>query len=151
MTTISERAAQIRKTEEEIKQKQLADQKAETDLVKTRLLKEFEIAFEPVLQMLKTENITYSAHYQDERYFHMGTYILFKTDRDELKMDFNSANSYRYEFIKYDRGYGSMCYGKWDMDRFIIWIDEKLINGAGSTLAKKGLHFEAGKITFPNT
>lgn len=142
MTTLSQRAAQIRKAEADTETAQIAAQKQETDLVKNRLFKAFETAFSTVLPLLKEAGISYSVHYQNERYFHMGTYILFATSTDTLKMDFSGENSYRYEHVKYDHGYASMCYGKWDMDRFIVWIDEKLINGAGAAMAKKGFRVE---------
>ncbi len=126
MNPILEKAQALRESKsksDQAYQKKLDKQYKESQAT---LIEEFEIGFVQVLDMLKESGVSYSAHYQDPRYEHMGTYIQFeKEGLPPLKMDFNNRRSYRYEYVQYstDR-YGTMTYGNWDMDKFILFLAE---------------------------
>ena len=119
-----------------IRSERLADSLQHSDAAALRyqeeqlaLLKQFEQAFGEELPLLHQAGIKCSAHWQDHRYGFKGSYILFELDGRELKMDFSSAKSYRYEFVPYGSGRsGRMTYGEWPKDDFYLFIDENLIN-----------------------
>ncbi len=127
MSTISELAKEIRdakaaaeKIAAEKKRVEVSDQLAFID-------QEFAIGFSEMLPILEASGITWEACLQDENYFFKGSYILFKKGEKRLKMDFSNQNSYRYEFQPYDKkGHGNSVYGKWNMERFILFLDDGL-------------------------
>lgn len=128
-TKLSKLANQLKLTQSEIKKSEEFRKALELKVIKNRLRKEFKIAFADILEMLKEENITWQPKLQDDRYEYMGTYILFRRNKKTLAMDFSHRNSYRYEFVRYGNTYGgTMTYGAWDMDRFILWIYDNLIS-----------------------
>lgn len=86
-----------------------------------KILATFEEVFASVLPLLKAEEISYSAHMRDGRYAHMGTYISFHWHGKLARMDFSVTGDYRYEYTEYME-HGRSCYGKWNMDDFIVWI-----------------------------
>lgn len=129
METLQDRAKKIKDTREN--EKRLKDEKelAEYETIRKKLLEEFELGFKEELDMLHKEGIKYSAHLQNYRYPFMGAYIEFKKGKNSVKMDFNSRNNYRYEFVKYSHNYDNpqkMVYGEWDKEDFIIYLQENL-------------------------
>ncbi len=129
---IERRAHQIRQAKQAADNELRSSAELAAKQFKRNLLNEFESAFKPVLHLLAASGITYKAHMQDDRYVHMGSYIRFKIHTPigprYLNMDFNHRQSYRYEFVRYAHdSYGRISFGKWGMDEFVLWIDEKLI------------------------
>ena len=90
-----------------------------------RLEDEFKIGFKDQLLLLVEAGISWSAKLIHARSIHMGSYILFQKDKKQLKMDFHSRNSYRYEFSP--AGIGNAVYGEWNKDDFILFITTKLL------------------------
>ncbi len=93
---------------------------------------EFRVGFADEIPLLEEAGIKWSAHFQDPDYEFKGAYILFEKDDKRLKMDFASRGSYRYEYVPYsleEYAYrGSMVYGNWTKEEFILWIDENLLH-----------------------
>lgn len=87
--------------------------------------KTFEEVFADVLNMLREDEVGWSAHMNDPHYTHKGYYILFQRHGLQLRMDFTADGNYRYEFTGGVKT-GNICYGKWNMDDFIVWIAQEL-------------------------
>lgn len=87
--------------------------------------KAFEHRFESELPMLKEANIYYSAHAKGD-YSYMGHYILFvRNNGRELRMDFESETSYRYEYTPSEDGnriLGKKVFGEWEKSDFILFL-----------------------------
>lgn len=135
----------IKDQAKEFKAQKLAEKTKEADTIEAEhqehlkhLETEFNIRFADALPLLKAEGITVSFHKQNKRYKHMGTYVQFTKGAAILKMDFSNRSSYRYEYIPYQKGYGSACYGAWPLDRFYEFIYDGLLSS------------EQGAIMFEN-
>lgn len=130
MSTLHEKAQEIRAKREAEKNQRIENAKKGQFEARMLLRKEFEIGFKDIIPLLEDAGISWDAFYQDPIYQFNG-YILFQYKGRRLKMDFSNRTSYRYEFVseyKQRNGHsGTMVYGAWDKDRFITWIDEKLI------------------------
>lgn len=127
MNTISELAKEIRDAKVAAGIIAADKKRAEVREQLAFLHQEFAIAFSEMLPILEASGIAWEACLQNEDYRFMGSYILFKKGDKTLKMDFSNRDSYRYEFQSYDqKGYGKSAYGKWDMERFILFLDEEL-------------------------
>lgn len=87
--------------------------------------KTFEEVFADVLNMLREDEVGWSAHMNYPKYTHKGYYILFQRHGLQLKMDFTADGCYRYEFTGGERT-GGIAFGKWNMDDFIVWIAQEL-------------------------
>lgn len=129
MKTIAEKAAEIRKAQSEISEQESNQVKAQKDKALALLISEFEIGFADELPLLKSSGISYSAHY-NSAYEHEGSYIKFTLKDKTLKMDFSHRAAYRYEHTTPANPYGGMVYANWEKDRFILFIDEQLIQKA---------------------
>lgn len=129
MTKLSERVAEIKSSEAASKSQKEKLERKKVKAIKANLLAEFEIGFANELEILKEESITWKPMMQDERYEHLGTYIQFKRKGKILNMDFSNRKSYRLEFVSHShRPYGgTMVYGDWSKDRFLVWISDNLI------------------------
>ena len=92
-----------------------------------KLLEEFKIGFSEQLPLLEEAKITFSAHQNDARYSHKGSHILFKLNKSELRMDFTNRRSYRYE---HKTEGGTMTYGEWNKEKFILFIYDNLLKKA---------------------
>lgn len=92
-----------------------------------RLTIEFEAGFKEQLPLLKEAGIEYQVHIK-ETPVKQG-YVKFKLGENELGMDFNSRNSYRYEFLPVSKEgkHGKTQFGDWSKVDFILWIDDNLI------------------------
>lgn len=128
METLKEKAEAILKAEEDRKALLEEEERQKIIGIKQKLLSEFEIGFKDFLDLIKMEGINYKAQMQDDRYAHFGTYIEFFRGDKSVKMDFNSRNSYRYEFVKHnnDGRYGTMVYGEWSKDKFLVFLYRSL-------------------------
>ncbi len=128
-TSISKMAEAIRSKRSAIINETKSAEDLEREKLTDNLLVEFETGFAEQLPLLKESGISWSAHI-NSRYTQDGFYIKFKSGDIELKMDFNSAKSYRYEYTgkKGKYNYGSMCYGNWDKEDFLLFIDEHLLD-----------------------
>lgn len=127
MSTISELAKEIRAAKAAAEKIATDKKRVEVSQQLAFIDQQFAIAFSEMLPMLKASGIDWEACLQDENYFFKGSYILFKKGEKRLKMDFSNQNSYRYEFQPYEqKGYGKSVYGKWNMERFILFLDEGL-------------------------
>jgi hypothetical protein len=87
--------------------------------------------FKDIIPLLDDAEITFEAQFKDNDYPDLyGGHISFKYKGQELKMDFNTGISYRYEYsTKNDRN-GRSVYGNWPHEDFIVWIYRNLINKA---------------------
>jgi hypothetical protein len=117
---------QIKLTEKQEQEKQ------EFLAIIKRLEDEFKIGFAEEIPLLEESGINWSAHLQDNRYEHMGAYILFEKDGKSVKMDFNHRKSYRYEFVPHSNhehgARGSMVFGEWNKEDFYLFIDSNLLS-----------------------
>ncbi|MDH6308082.1 hypothetical protein M2451_002601 [Dysgonomonas sp. PFB1-18] len=117
-----------------IRNAQIAEQEQLSNADKLRvqseanyILEEFETAFAPELEILKESGVTWSAQHQDKRYSSQGFYIQFEREGKILKMDFSNRHSYRYEHVPYSSNRtGSMTYGSWSKEQFILFIHDGL-------------------------
>jgi len=127
MDNLHERAKKLTESVAADKANKKAEFDAEYSKKCLELQEEFKTAFSEVLEMLADGEITFKAGWQDPRYDFMGRYIEFTHKNKSIRMDFRDANSYRYEYIPYrtDRNNATMCYGKWPIDDFILWISNK--------------------------
>lgn len=131
ISELAKRALKIKEFKEQVAQQDGAQRQMEYDKVIKRITEEFEAGFAEILPLLKDAGITYKGGTQEFNYPSNATYIEFFYDGKYLKMDFNHRKSYRYEFAKksYTQiNYGTMTFGEWDKDRFIVWIYDELIN-----------------------
>lgn len=124
--SLSQLAARIKKNEIDFEKQ--ANQKIDAESKKALafIQAQFELRFVDYLELLKNEGIEYSAKFHDNRYHHQGSFIEFKKGEKRLRMDFSNANSYRYECPSEGK-YGTMVYGQWDFDRFILFIHDNLL------------------------
>ncbi len=133
MSELIKRALELKKDKESVEQHNDIQRQKEYDDVINRITSEFEARFEDILPMLKEAGITYKGGTQHHNYPSNATYIEFFLGEKSLKMDFVHRKSYRYEFVYKSspsdyRQNGTMTYGEWDKDRFILWIYDELIN-----------------------
>jgi len=134
MSQITQLADKIR-AEESAKQKAESERNAaEAKRIIEQLEEEFKHTFPDLLPIIEAEGITWRGGMQNENYSHMGTFIEFHYEGRSLKMDFSNRGSYRFEFVPYQGGnnypyyYGKSTFGKWPSSRFIVWLDENLVN-----------------------
>ena len=121
MSQILKRARELREAQRVEEEKEQAEKTKECQEAMSILKQEFEAGFKSVLGMLKEDNIEYSAQRVDPRYPHQGSFIEFtKPGFTPLRMDFINQNNYRFEHVR--KGHGSMQYGNWSMDKFILFI-----------------------------
>lgn len=127
MSTISELAKGIRDAKAAAEKIAADKKRVEVREQLAFLHHEFAIAFSEMLPILEASGIAWKACLQNENYPHEGSYILFKKGNKTLKMDFLNRNYYRYEFNPCEeREYGGSVYGKWNMEKFILFLDEGL-------------------------
>lgn len=131
MSELVKRALELKKNKESTEQYNEIQRQKEYDGVINRITCEFEAGFKDILPMLKEAGITYKGGTQHRNYPSNATYIEFFLGEKSLKMDFIHRKLYRYEFVR--KSYnsincGTMTYGDWDKDRFILWIYDELIN-----------------------
>jgi len=133
MSKLTQLAEEIRTAEADENKAKTIERQAEAERIVKTLENEFLHTFPDLLEMLKAEGITWRGGMQNENYSHMGKFIEFAFKDRRLKMDFNDRGSYRFEFVPYQGGanfpnYGNSTFGKWPAARFIVWLDEKLVN-----------------------
>lgn len=126
-TELERRTREIREAEDKSADQEEITQRQKYFHAMIKLRNNFEESFKEVLPMLAEAGINYTAHRQNARYSHMSSYIKFDLAGKSLKMDFTETGGWRYEFVPYSKDYGTMCYGEWPMDRFIVWITENLL------------------------
>ncbi len=131
--TISQASAELREAMRQDEMEETSKLDQATDEFELQHLAAFEEEFSEQLPLLMADGIGWSYHMNDKRYTHMGGYMLFCKDGKELRMDFNGQHSYRYEYVPYRPGlsehanYCTMVFARWPKDRFILFIDEKLL------------------------
>ncbi len=127
MTQLSKMADKILKQREDVENERKEKEQAEYKSRIKYYLNEFKIGFKDELPILKEAGIKYSAHFRDIRYEHMGVYILLKKGKREIRMEFSSRTSYRYEYIPNGPHYGTHCFGNWPKEDFIVFVDKGLL------------------------
>lgn len=129
---LQQRAAIIRQARENAakhkEQMKLSKQREEIRIMED----EFKAGFAEEIPLLDEAGIKWAAHWQDPDYEFKGSYILFETDSKQLKMDFINRDAYRYEYVQHSldeyRNRGTMVYGDWPKEDFIVWLDDQLFN-----------------------
>lgn len=120
MGQISDRAAALRKAEQDL-QDSVRKEKEETERkVALRAAVDFEKAFPELLPMLKADGIKYEGAFSampNDKY-PSGGYIHFSAGAEVAMMEFSHANSYRMS-----KGH---TMGKWSTDEVVKWLDESL-------------------------
>ncbi|MFA6947115.1 MAG: hypothetical protein WC220_14575 [Pedobacter sp.] len=112
----------IRKLNEDIKAKEKQEEK---DIKLLIILESFELEFKKELPLLKDAGITWDAHFKTN-YEHDGAFIGFIYKSYTLRMDYSQGSGYRYECPNSNER-GSMRFGYWPKNDFIVWIYEYLI------------------------
>lgn len=128
-TTIQMLAEKI-KLERKLKDNKITSQiESERKIKLDNLLQEFEIGFADYLSMLKEAGVSWSAHF-NTAWEHQGSYIKFKKEEKELKMDFSTRDSYRYEYVGVlgRERMGKMVYGNWSKEDFVLFINDNLLS-----------------------
>jgi hypothetical protein len=91
------------------------------------ILESFKSTFYDYIPMIEEEGIVISAHFHSA-YDYKGSYVKFSKAGVELRMDYNDALSYRYEYNNPDRNsIGTSILATWPKEDLILYIYDKLL------------------------
>ena len=91
------------------------------------ILESFKSTFYDFIPMIEEEGIEISAHFYSA-YEYKGSYILFRKGTSTLRMDYQNAISYKYEYNHPDRNtIGRSVFGAWPKEDLILYIYDGLL------------------------
>ena len=125
--TLSERALEIKNTRQKAADsvaERIATERAKQEKA---ILESFKSTFNDYIPMIEEEGIEISAHFKSV-WEYKGSYIQFRKNDKILRMDYQNAMTYRYEYTKPDAGAGRSVYGTWPKEDLVLFIYEGLIS-----------------------
>jgi hypothetical protein len=92
------------------------------------ILESFKSTFFDFIPMIEEEGIKISAHFKSA-YEYKGSFIQFQKGDQLLRMDYQNAIQYRYEYTNPDRDtIGRSVYGTWPKEDLILYIYDELLS-----------------------